>query len=290
MRSSVPLNIEQFGLKDLIGTDTVYLPLLSQISPIESLLNGDFTNATREKSLIGSIYNQLYGWGPGPHALVPLALGTGLLALAKTRNDESLADQAAQYFGYLGSQTRLISSMTAEAERNGLGLPISGGVSMDPLLMAISAVGAMGAPKNNYFRALMGAAAIAQFATTHVFTKDGIKFVGPVYDQRRVANVLTSWGNEVGKVVNGIEITPEILQDASIVSRDPYTLGAREEYSRAYAVWSAAVTQSRSQKLIPQLFSYFGGPGIMGRGTNEKCRRKCTTAWTLCTKCRKTLM
>ena len=274
MRSSVPLNIEQFGLKDLIGTDTVYLPLLSQISPIESLLNGDFTNATREKSLIGSIYNQLYGWGPGPHALVPLALGTGLLALSKTRNDEGLADQAAQYFGYLGSQTRLLSSMTAEAERNGLGLPVSGGVSIDPLLMAISAVGAMGAPKNNYFRALMGAAAIAQFATTHVFTKDGIKFVGPVYDQRRVANVLTSWGNEVGKVVNGIEITPEILQDASIVSRDPYTLGAREEYSRAYAVWSAAVTQSRSQKLIPQLFSYFGGPGIMGRGTNEKMQEE----------------
>ena len=274
MRSSVPLNVERFGLKDLIGTDTVYLPLLSQISPIESLLNGDFTNATREKSWYGAMYNTLYGWGPGPHALIPLAIGTGLMALSTTRDDDSLMNQASQYFGHLGSGTRVISSITAEAEKLGLGSPISGGVSVDPLLMAISAVGSMGAPQGIFLRGLMGASAIAQFATTHVRTKDGIKFVGPVYDQRRVANVLTAWGNEVGKVVNGVEITQEILQDASIVSRDPYVLGAREEYARAYTVWSAAVTEARAQKVLPNIISYFGGPGMSGRGENEKLQEE----------------
>ena len=270
MRASVPLNIEKFGLRDIMGTDTVYLPILSQLSPLESLLNGDFTNATREKSSLGSLYNKIYGWGPGPHALVPLAIGTTLMGLSKLNNNESQMDEASQYFGYLGSQTRLLPLLTAQIEKSGAALPISGGVAVDAPLMLMSSLGAFGAPNANIgFRALMAASSMAQFFATHAFTKDGLKFVGPVYDQRRVANVLTAWGNEPGKVINGIAITPEILQDAAIVSRDPYLLGARKEYSSAYSVWSSAVTESRAQKLLPQLLSYFGGPGVSARGENE---------------------
>ena len=270
MRASVPLNMEKFGLKDIMGTDTVYLPILSQLSPLESLLNGDFTNATREKSSLGSLYNKLYGWGPGPHALVPLAIGTTLMGLSKLNNNESQMDEASQYFGYLGSQTKLLPLLTAQIEKSGAALPISGGVAVDAPLMLMSSLGAFGAPNANIgFRALMAASSMAQFFATHAFTKDGLKFVGPVYDQRRVANVLTTWGNEPGKVINGIAITPEILQDAAIVSRDPYLLGARKEYSSAYSVWSSAVTESRAQKLLPQLLSYFGGPGVSARGKNE---------------------
>ena len=270
MRASVPLNIEKFGLRDIMGTDTVYLPILSQLSPLESLLNGDFTNATREKSSLGSLYNKIYGWGPGPHALVPLAIGTTLMGLSKLNNNESQMDEASQYFGYLGSQTRLLPLLTAQIEKSGAALPISGGVAVDAPLMLMSSLGAFGAPNANIgFRALMAASSMAQFFATHAFTKDGLKFVGPVYDQRRVANVLTAWGNEPGKVINGIAITPEILQDAAIVSRDPYLLGARKEYSSAYSIWSSAVTESRAQKLLPQLLSYFGGPGVSARGENE---------------------
>ena len=270
MRASVPVNVAKFGLKDLLGTDTVYMPILAQLSPLESLLNGDFTNATREKTSLGRAYNNLYGWGPGPHALVPLALGTALFAMAKSSNNEEQMNQAAQYFGYLGSQTRLLPTITAQMERSGVAMPVSGGVAIDSPLMALSAMGAFGAPTGNMgLRALMGASAIAQFYVTHASTKDGLKFIGTVYDQRRVANVLTQWGETPGKTINGIEITPEILQDAAIVSQDPFVLGSRKEYEKAFTVWSSAVTESRAQKMLPQLFSYFGGPGVSARGSNE---------------------
>ena len=271
MRGSVPLNVEKFGLKDILGVDTIYLPLLAQLSPLESLLNGDFTNATREKSNLGSAYNKLYGWGPGPHALVPLAIGTGLWYLGKTMTNPEYINQAEQYFGYLGSQTRLLSTITAQLEESGIALPlISGGVALDAPLLLLSMLGSFGAPTTQlYLRALMGASSLAQWSVTHAFTKDGVKFIGTVYDQRRVANILVEWGQEPGKIVNGIEITPDILQDAAIVSRDPTTLGSRKEYASAYSVWSAAVTESRTQKLLPQLFSYFGGPGVSARGSNE---------------------
>jgi len=276
MRASAKLNVSNETLKDLMGTDTVYLPLLSQISPLESLLNGDYTNATREKSTLGKGYNALYGWGPGPHALWPLAIGTGLYATGYATSNEDLINQSSQYFGYLGSQTRLLPTITAFMEKNGYGVPLAdGGVSIDAPLMALGGLGKLGSPQGSLaLRGLMLAGAGVQFAVTYAQTKDGFKFVGPVYDQRRVANVLTTWGAEPNKIVKGILLTPEILQDAAIVSSDPYTLGAQKEYANAYSVWSAAVTEARSQKLIPQILSFLGGPGVSARGTNEILQEK----------------
>ena len=276
MRASAKLNVSNETLRDLMGTDTVYLPLLSQISPLESLLNGDYTNATREKSTLGKGYNALYGWGPGPHALWPLAIGTGLYATGYATSNEDLINQSSQYFGYLGSQTRLLPTITAFMEKNGYGVPLAdGGVSIDAPLMALGGLGKLGSPQGSLaLRGLMLAGAGVQFAVTYAQTKDGFKFVGPVYDQRRVANVLTTWGAEPNKIVKGILLTPEILQDAAIVSSDPYTLGAQKEYANAYSVWSAAVTEARSQKLIPQILSFLGGPGVSARGTNEILQEK----------------
>lgn len=39
-------------------------------------------------------------------------------------------------------------------------------------------------------------------------------------------------------------------------------------------MWSAAVTEARSQKLIPQILSFLGGPGVSARGTNEILQEK----------------
>jgi len=272
MRSSVKMKVPDiFNLQDMMGTETMYLPMIAQLSPLEQLLNGQFTNAERERNIMGQAYNRLYGWGPGPHALIPLALGTALFAAGRAGNNEDYINQAAQYFGYLGSQTKLIPSITAQMEKaSGSTFPISGGISPDSVLMAFGAAGAMASPKGSMpLRALMGLGAAVQFMVTHTMTKDGVKFVGPVYDQRRVASVLAEWGNTPNKMVAGLNITPELLQDAAIVSKDPYLYGSRPELSGAYSIWSAAVTEARSRKMVPDIISYFGGPGMSARGEGE---------------------
>ena len=276
MRSSVKLQVPDiYNLRDMVGTDTVYLPMLSQLSPLEQLMNGNFTNAEREKNVYGQVYNKMYGWGPGPHALVPLAIGTALLGHNITTGNEESANQAAQYFGYLGSQTRIIPALTAQMEKSGMQIPVSGGISVDAPAMLLSAGGAFGSPGGSMpLRALMALGAIAQFSVTHKVTKDGIKFVGPVYDQRRVATVLSEWGNTPNKMVAGFAITPELLQDAALVSKDPWMYGDREELSAAYSVWSAAVTESRSRKMLPDILSFLGGPGVNARGDNEMIQEK----------------
>ena len=276
MRSSVKLQVPDiYNLRDMVGTDTVYLPMLSQLSPLEQLMNGNFTNAEREKNVFGQVYNKMYGWGPGPHALIPLALGTALLAHNATTGNEESANQAAQYFGYLGSQTRIIPALTAQMEKSGMQMPISGGISVDAPAMLLSAGGAFGSPGGSMpLRALMALGAVAQFAVTHKQTKDGIKFVGPVYDQRRVATVLSEWGNTPDKMVAGFAITPELLQDAALVSKDPWMYGNREELSAAYSIWSAAVTESRARKMLPDILTFMGGPGVSARGDNEMIQEK----------------
>ena len=277
MRSSVKLQVPDiYSLRDMMGTDTIYLPMLSQLSPLEQLMNGNFTNAERERNIYGQIYNKMYGWGPGPHALIPLAIGTALLAQSGFTHNEETANQAAQYFGYLGSQTRIIPALTAQMEKSsGSTFPISGGISVDAPAMLLGAGGAFGSPGGSMgLRALMGLGAVAQFFVTHATTKDGIKFVGPVYDQRRVASVLAEWGNTPDKMVAGFTITPELLQDAALVSKNPYLYGDREEFAGAYAIWSQAVTEGRARKMLPDLISFLGGPGISARGENEVLQEK----------------
>ena len=264
-----------WGIKDIFGDKTIYMPILSQIAPLQELLNGNFVNAEREKNVFGQAFNRIYGWGLGPHSLIPLIMGTINMAQGYLKNDDEAMNQGAQYFDYLGSQTRLVPAITGYMENKGYGVPglPSGGLSVDGLAMLTGAAGFLGAPSEKGFnfilKGLMGVGAAAQFYVTHTRTKDGPKFVGTVYDQKRVANVLVEWGQTEGKIVNGIMLTPELLQDAAIVSKNPYTLGLRPEYSNAYQVWSAAVTESRARKLGPALLSYFGGPGMASRGNAE---------------------
>lgn len=265
-----------YGIKDIFGDKTIYMPILSQIAPLQELLNGNFVNAEREKNVFGQAFNRIYGWGLGPHALIPLIMGTINLAQGYLKNDDEAMNQGAQYFDYLGSQTRLVPAITGYMENKGYGVPglPSGGLSVDGLAMLAGAAGFLGAPSeksgfNFILKGLMGVGALAQFYVTHTRTKDGPKFVGTVYDQKRVANVLVEWGQTEGKIVNGIMLTPELLQDAAIVSKNPNTLGLRPEYSNAYQVWSAAVTEARARRLGPALLSYFGGPGMASRGNAE---------------------
>ena len=262
-----------FGLEDVFPDKTIYMPILSQIAPLNELLNGNFVNAEREKNVLGRVYNRLYGWGMGPHSLIPLAIGVINMAQGVLTSDEEAINQGAQYFDYLGSQTRLVPTITGYMEKKGAKLPISGGLSVDGIAMGLGAAGFLGAPEakgfNYILKGLLGLGAVAQIYVTHALTKDGIKFVGTVYDQRRIANLLAQWAQEPGKIVNGITITPELLQDASIVAQNPGTLGRRPEYNDAYQVWSAAVVEARSRKLGPALLSYFGGPGFASRGPAE---------------------
>ena len=265
-----------WGIKDIFGDKTIYMPILSQIAPLQELLNGNFVNAEREKNVFGQAFNRIYGWGLGPHSLIPLIMGTINMAQGYLKSDDEAMNQGAQYFDYLGSQTRLVPAITGYMENKGYGVPglPSGGLSVDGLAMLAGAAGFLGAPSeksgfNFILKGLMGVGAYAQFYVTHTRTKDGPKFVGTVYDQKRVANVLVEWGQTEGKIVNGIMLTPELLQDSAIVSKNPYTLGLRPEYSNAYQVWSAAVTESRARKLGPALLSYFGGPGMASRGNAE---------------------
>ena len=265
-----------WGIKDIFGDKTIYMPILSQIAPLQELLNGNFVNAEREKNVFGQAFNRIYGWGLGPHSLIPLIMGTINMAQGYLKGDDEAMNQGAQYFDYLGSQTRLVPAITGYMENKGYGVPglPSGGLSVDGLAMLAGAAGFLGAPSeksgfNFILKGLMGVGAYAQFYVTHTRTKDGPKFVGTVYDQKRVANVLVEWGQTEGKIVNGIMLTPELLQDSAIVSKNPYTLGLRPEYSNAYQVWSAAVTESRARKLGPALLSYFGGPGMASRGNAE---------------------
>ena len=265
-----------WGIKDIFGDKTIYMPILSQIAPLQELLNGNFVNAEREKNVFGQAFNRIYGWGLGPHSLIPLIMGTINMAQGYLKGDDEAMNQGAQYFDYLGSQTRLVPAITGYMENKGYGVPglPSGGLSVDGLAMLAGAAGFLGAPSeksgfNFILKGLMTVGAAAQFYVTHTRTKDGPKFVGTVYDQKRVANVLVEWGQTEGKIVNGIMLTPELLQDSAIVSKNPYTLGLRPEYSNAYQVWSAAVTESRARKLGPALLSYFGGPGMASRGNAE---------------------
>lgn len=265
---------EDSWLQDIFGEKTIYMPILSQLAPLQQLLDGNFVNAEREKNVVGQAYNRIYGWGLGPHSLVALTMGVANLAHGYLNNDEEAFNQGAQYFDYMGSITRIAPAISGKMESQGYRLPFapSGGFSVDYLMMMAGALNfpaSLGSPKGGILRGLMAVASGAHWYVTHTRTTDGIKYVGTVYDQRRVANILSEWRQTPGKIVNGIMLTPELIQDAAIVAKSPNEMGRRPEYQVALQVWSEAVTESRSRKFGATLLSFFGGPGVATRGIAE---------------------
>ena len=243
-----------FGLEKFFG-EHISVPLLKNFIPIQDMLDGQFRNTERLKNVVGNMYEGVYGFGLGSHALIPQILA----AAHYMSPGEDNKKQALQYVGYMGSATRLGSSMS-------LALPdeiFPGGIGAEPALALLNM--AQGLSTKNIPLAITNAASFFPMIKLMWKPRPGKLpvYVGTIYDQGRIDKTLSQM--ERDKL-----ISHEVAVDAALIAGDPQRFldeGQNTEFYENGAVeaWLTAVRKSRGEKGLKNAMSWLGGPAFVVR-------------------------
>ncbi len=266
-----------FGLEEYLGSKTIAVPLMRALDPLLNLVQGKFKNYERETSGLGFLYNEVFGWGPGPHTGIQMLMGAALSAAAWHTGEYKYNLEAQEYFNRTSSLHSVFNSLTGVLQKNGL-LPGTGGLEADTLTHVINSVSllkemptVLQGPKNLISTAisfLPTAYGYLNWNTVNIEQDGGgTIYRGTTRDHKRATAVLVEY-NKAARESGGQfnlegygNVTTELVAEAANYANIPHVFDVtRPELAQAAKLFKFAANEAVSRRAISDIFTFLGGP------------------------------